>query len=623
MNITTGLFDHMVLQRNSKDVCEAKISGTIKKPGKFKVSVKHYKKKLKNVTIELTSLIGLEFQAIIIGIPAGGAYNLKIVVKDETGETVDSIKVKDVLVGDVWMLAGQSNMQGIGYMKDALKPDPLTRAFYVTDNWGIAKDPLHQLHLAVDDVHVKVLGAGKDSPHIGVGPGVPFAQEMHKIHKIPQGVIAAAHGGTTMTQWSPALKKDGGRSLYGAMLRRFVKNGSKIAGVLWYQGCSDTNPDAAAVYTQKMVEFVKEVRKDFKSPSLPFAIVQISRVCGGVSNAANTWNDVQNQQRLLPKSIKNLSVVAAIDLSLDDGIHISGFDNIRLGKRLAQAMTTLKFNSSDFLPPIEFKSVKLVQNKITGSSDFVITFNNVMGKLEALGRPHGFEITDNLNNLSNYQIYRTDLDGNKVILKTGIPFVEASFKYLYYGYGIMPYCNITDSNDRSLPVLGPVKIKNMGTCTPFIHQFLVSDFQPSAGKLENLNYPANQKSHSFHEHLFNGNFCDLHPEIARRSPEDNVIYYKTNLVNALDMSLKLHIGYDGPIKIWVDKNEVLFDPKGKNPALIDEKSIPLNLAKGTHEVIIALGTNSSKAWGIFLRFECLEPKTFDGLDLDEALRFQI
>jgi len=62
------------------------------------------------------------------------------------------------------------------------------------------------------------------------------------------------HGGTSMAQWSPPLRNKGGASLYGAMMRRYEKLGQPIAGLLWYQGESDANREAASVYTQKMIE---------------------------------------------------------------------------------------------------------------------------------------------------------------------------------------------------------------------------------------------------------------------------------------------------------------------------------------------------------------------------------
>ena len=61
----------------------------------------------------------------------------------------------------------------------------------------------------------------------GAGPGVSFANEMFRLTGVPQGLICCAHGGTTMAQWDPKLKKDGDNSLYGAMLNRVKRNGGE------------------------------------------------------------------------------------------------------------------------------------------------------------------------------------------------------------------------------------------------------------------------------------------------------------------------------------------------------------------------------------------------------------
>ena len=59
---------------------------------------------------------------------------------------------------------------------------------------------------------------------------------MYDYEQVPQGVICCAHGGTSMDQWSPEGRDLGGdESLYGAMYRRFVHNGSRVKGMFWYQ----------------------------------------------------------------------------------------------------------------------------------------------------------------------------------------------------------------------------------------------------------------------------------------------------------------------------------------------------------------------------------------------------
>ena len=47
--------------------------------------------------------------------------------------------------------------------------------------------------------------------------------------------------------------------------------------------------------------------------------------------------------------------------------------------------------------------------------------------------------------------------------------------------------------------------------------------------------------------------------------------------------------------------EKLFDPEGVNPALPEDSRTPVRFTQGEHEILVALGSNNLKAWGIFLR----------------------
>jgi hypothetical protein len=69
------------------------------------------------------------------------------------------------------------------------------------------------------------------------------------------------------------------------------------------------------------------------------------------------------------------------------------------------------------------------------------------------------------------------------------------------------------------------------------------------------------------------------------------------------MKLQMHFGYDGPAKVWADGKEVFFDPEGVNPALPDDAVFEIDGTAGEHQVIIALGSNGGRAWGVFLRCE--------------------
>ncbi len=63
------------------------------------------------------------------------------------------------------------------------------------------------------------------------------------------------------------------------------------------------------------------------------------------------------------------------------------------------------------------------------------------------------------------------------------------------------------------------------------------------------------------------------------------------------------MGYDGPVKVWLDGREVFHDPNGTNPAIAGAARISLRAGRGEHELVVALGSNGGRAWGIYLRFE--------------------
>ena len=55
------------------------------------------------------------------------------------------IFAQHVYVGDLWILAGQSNMQGYGDMIDVETPSPYVHSFESRYDWVIAEEPLHRL----------------------------------------------------------------------------------------------------------------------------------------------------------------------------------------------------------------------------------------------------------------------------------------------------------------------------------------------------------------------------------------------------------------------------------------------------------------------------------------------
>lgn len=603
MNVKTGLFDHMVLQRGTRNVSDAAITGECDGKGTIVARVTQNGKAVPGfAAAKVGRSKGRTFEATIKGLPVGGPYDVELQLVQD-GRAVQSLTVSDVLVGDVWILGGQSNMQGVGRLSEALKPNKNVRAFYMTDAWDVAAEPLHKLYCAVDVVHTGPEGP-KPPPkvlHVGVCPGLGFSHEMLRRTGVPQGLITCGHGGTSMAQWSPKLKHLGGGSLYGATIRRFKKNGSRVAGILWYQGCSDANAQAAPVYSQQMKELVRAFRKDFGNPRCPIATVQISRVVA-MGGMERLWNSIQDQQRRLPNIIPGLATVPAIDLELDDLIHISGAGQNTLGRRLADAMCYLKFGRSLGTAPIELDKIAVTADPISANADLVLTFKNVVGKLVSAGRPAGFTVCQSGGTTC---VYRTQLDGKRVILKLACPMGDVSSREVYYGLGLDPYCNITDEAGRSLPVMGPIPMGELRALTPFATNISVSPLLPSAGKLKKLSLPRNLKSLQLAPRSFAGQFCDRHMELGKVAPQDSLVWYACNVTVPEKMKLAIWLGYDGPVKMWLDGKLKVQDPAGTNPAAANDTCVKWTAPAGKHQIVVALGSNNGQAWGIFLQLERL------------------
>lgn len=400
----------------------------------------------------------------IKSVPQGGPYTIEVRVAGST--SMDS--VKDLYVGDLWLLAGQSNMEGVGNLVDVEQPNPRIRSFSQSDHWDLATEPLHQLANATDRVHwrkdtdgnpVKLEGQELEAyvakRKKGAGLGLPFAKEMLARTGVPIGLIPCAHGGTSMDQWDPELKNQIGVSLYGATYRRFLAVGGRIRGVLWYQGESDANPKVVGAFPEKFEKLIAAFRKDFLQPELPFYYVQIGRHVSFTNQAE--WDAVQEAQRKIESRVPKIGMVSSVDLSLDDGIHISTQDHKRLALRLANLVT------HDLHPELEKwrpykRGARPVSAKREGDVVRVL-FAEVNGKLVTKGRLGGFSI-HGADGAQIPAIFRAQIDpddGDAVVLNISGKLPDGAT--VYYAAGRDPYANLNDELDMGAPAFGPLPIE--------------------------------------------------------------------------------------------------------------------------------------------------------------------
>lgn len=283
-----GIFSsHMVLQRNKP----VPVWGTAR-PG-HQVQVSFAGQQLL-ATANETGKWQVELSALQVN------ANPRILEVSSNGEKV---VFEDILVGDVWLCSGQSNMEypldrrlkkyaapgrGIDVAAEAVqnpngRPDAI-RYIYVERN--LNKYPL---------LPAKGWVKGADTLiNYASAIGFFFAKEVFEQTKVPVGIITSAWGGTRVEQWtqpsayknSPVFgevaatvdtfKIDGLKP--GQMLRGMIEPMVPFAikGVLWYQGESNCIIEDQDTYAEKMRVMENNWRNLFRNPTLPFYTVQIA-----------------------------------------------------------------------------------------------------------------------------------------------------------------------------------------------------------------------------------------------------------------------------------------------------------------------------------------------------------
>ena len=592
MKILSGLSNGQVLQRLGHRGASASLSGTCKTDGPITATISQIKGWSKRVVGKASRG---KFRAELTGIPAGGPYELKLACGNE------SVRVASFFVGDVWVMAGQSNMQGIGLMSGKAKPHPLIRAFSMRRVWRLATEPLHLLEESPDWCHHEPVqcsvaeGEKKRRDAVkGVGAGIFFAQDMLARSGVPQGLIAAAHGGTSMQQWSPERKKLEGQSLYYSMLASVQATGQPVSGVLWYQGESDADPNNAPHYTQRMKELVAATRRDLKQPGLPWIVVQIGKVFGHPIHLG-PWNDIQEQQRLLPKKIKNLEMVAALDLPMDDGIHIGADGYPALAHRMARMADRLAYGNKRELPPPEPRLVRQVGRREDCTVEVI--FDNVVGGLQSVGPAYGFIFVTPTGDALSI-VHRTVLKGNVARLHLNLVLPEGS--RLTYGCGTSAVCNVTDGRGHAVPMFGPISLRQgKRNLLPFVTEWAVSDVVTDGPSLEKITVPEIKKVPAKKKSYPTDGFINEHDLWVGRN---GLGFFHAKIEAPETMTLRFLMGYDGPFRLWLDEKPFFSDLDGVNPCLADKAEKSVVLKRGIHDIRVGLDLAHGRTWGFFLRF---------------------
>ena len=347
----------------------------------------------------------------------------------------DRVKITDVLVGEVWLASGQSNMlfrvDETDNAKDILAAagNPLLRVRHSEPRPYLGKKPFPESEL-------KLLEEGRmfegqwavGSPETikrASAVGYLFASRLQKALGVPVGIIDAALGGSEMICWVPErkLRQEYAQVLDatwrespfitpwhqecvvgnlgenhlsnahpfqpGYLFRTGVAPWLKmnIAGVIWYQGEADAEIPDAAQSEKLLADLIQGWRDSSAAPreDLPFIMVQLPRIKDS-SKLRAFWPEFRELQAKVARTLPNVECVCTIDLgTANANVHPPNKDKV--AERLAaRALATV------YRKPVPSHGPQFLKARVD-EEDVYVTFSHAEGLHAADGKPvRGFEL---------------------------------------------------------------------------------------------------------------------------------------------------------------------------------------------------------------------------------------
>lgn len=280
---------------------------------------------------------------------AGGPY--EILLSDG-----HPITLKNVLIGEVWLCSGQSNME---MPMKGFKGQPINgsnEAILHSTNASI------RLYTVPRSAQVIAMDNSKPSSWKEAAPEAVsnfsatayyFGRELYELLHVPIGLINSSYGGSPVESWMSAstlksfpeiiipAKTDSVKipnrtptALFNGMIHPIVGYG--IKGIIFYQG--ESNYDRPDQYEALFPAMVKEWRQLWNKDDLPFYFTQIAPYnyaqlppynIGGKFNSAY----LRDAQRKSADRIRNSGMAVLLDLGEENSIHPSA--KKEAGQRLA------------------------------------------------------------------------------------------------------------------------------------------------------------------------------------------------------------------------------------------------------------------------------------------------
>lgn len=337
---------------------------------------------------------------------AGGPFEITL----SDGEP---ITISNVLIGEVWLCSGQSNMEmpvkGFRGQPVSGSCDAIATAS-PSDNIRMMTLKINSSQTLLDDC---IATSWMESSPANVADfsatAYFFARYLRKVLNVPVGVVCSSWGGSKIESWInkevytekfPEISlsvltknpkdisrpKDEPTLLYNAMIHPIKQ--FTIKGTIWYQG--ESNLNNPKVYRQLFPAMVESWRKEWKQGEFPFYYVQIAPYDYGRKNADHTEAaEIRQVQLECLKEIPNSGMVVTSDIGNRTCVHPSAKEEV--GQRLAlwALANTYQRSGTPYSGPL-YKSSTTDNNKMIIEFDYA-----EMGMTSYDQEIVGFEIAGN------------------------------------------------------------------------------------------------------------------------------------------------------------------------------------------------------------------------------------
>ena len=353
---------------------------------------------------------------------AGGPFEITLICDWGTKT------IKDVYVGEVYMLSGQSNMEWKVEWSEKVLAD-----LYADEN-ECRNDNIRLLSLATKfrDEPTKTLeappvwsGANALSIKNFSAVGFIFGKEMQKKLDCPVGLIVNAIGGTITESWMDKQGYDEYASISDTACDEsliwkkpcqsfngvvYPLEGYNIRGVCWYQGESNIY-GAEKNHDKALKSLIACFRRFFNNPQLTFSMAELARF---VEDPVG-YSVINEKIGIVAKSDRY--ACNAINLDQGDWSEIHPKDKRTIATRLANETLRNFFGKDENAAP------KVYSYKRISETEVQITMNE---KIVLKNGSSGFEVLTD----SGYTLNcRVSLDGNTITVKSAVPFTGVRYGY--------------------------------------------------------------------------------------------------------------------------------------------------------------------------------------------------